>query len=353
MLYNGYANVHDFVYNLDEDVETNQDRLGQSLVDSYIWPIKKIDTCAEVEGKVEAPDSKPYKVVVFHLQKDEDEEVINGVGESIFVMAAQARHERFLYNSRDIEFYWIEDVECMHKYGISAAEDSLVFFSRKDPKDPNSGRNHPLENHFDLTDFSRLNRWLNIMISDIERDFTDRVIWTAMHESPFLCVLVREGGRPRSEEDFSELGGVDKQSTEAFNGFLDRFQFQQNRVLFFHADPYLDMAVGTQTIKEFLNVDFAREDLPLMILVNVEAESIEFFEPRDDMTEDGISDFISGHVFYDLFEAMENATEDNMVETVRKLGEAYKRATPEGSASRDAATTGESAGEESGKHDDL
>jgi hypothetical protein len=48
-----------------------------------------------------------------------------------------------------------------------------------------------MENMHDASEFPKLNRWVNIVISDIERKFTDRTVWTSMHERTFLCVLLR------------------------------------------------------------------------------------------------------------------------------------------------------------------
>ena len=57
-----------------------------------------------------------------------------------------------------------------------------------------------------------MNRWVNIVICDIERKFTERIVRVVMQDHLFFGVLLRKGGKPETDEDFEELIGEDKQA---------------------------------------------------------------------------------------------------------------------------------------------
>ena len=46
--------------------------------------------------------------------------------------------------------------------------------------------------------------------------FNDRIIYTVMDEQMFCLVLLRNGGRPTSDEDFEEMKDDDKLAVKAF-----------------------------------------------------------------------------------------------------------------------------------------
>ena len=98
--------------------------------------------------------SKPYNILLFHLPKDEDDpNNFDGKGFSYYVMNELAKHEKFLYDQKDIGFYFIEDVNCMAKFGVTPGSDTAVMFLRKDLPNGESVRLPHLANNFDLNDF--------------------------------------------------------------------------------------------------------------------------------------------------------------------------------------------------------
>jgi len=47
-------------------------------------------------------------------------------------------------------------------------------------------------------------------ISDIEKVFSERTIYTIMDEKMFAVILLRVGGRPMSDEDYEEMQTDDR-----------------------------------------------------------------------------------------------------------------------------------------------
>lgn len=165
----------------------------------------------------------------------------NGIRNGLWVLIELARREQFLFKSRDIDFYWIEDLNCMKKYGgvdTSAPDDALVMFSREQDKEKNWEQNAPLLNKEDTRHMQKLNRWVNTVISDVQRTFTDRIIHTIMDEKMFALVLIRSGGLPRTDEDFEVMLPDDLTAVTAFNKFSKMIKFKQQRALVFYADPF-------------------------------------------------------------------------------------------------------------------
>ena len=83
-----------------------------------------------------------------------------------------------------------------------------------------------LVNSYDIKSIQKLNRWVSAAISDIEKRFTDRMVYTIMDEKMFAVVLVRVGGRPLTEEDYEEMLPDDRQAVEAFENFIDTIKFK-------------------------------------------------------------------------------------------------------------------------------
>lgn len=48
------------------------------------------------------------------------------------------------------------------------------------------------------------------MLSDITLEFNDHVVHTVMDDSMFSLILIRNGGKPRGEEDYEEMLPDDK-----------------------------------------------------------------------------------------------------------------------------------------------
>jgi hypothetical protein len=68
---------------------------------------------------MERPGARPYNLVLFHMPKDDDDENnFDGKGVSYYVLTELAKHERFLYDWRDMGFFMIENVNCMAKFGM-------------------------------------------------------------------------------------------------------------------------------------------------------------------------------------------------------------------------------------------
>lgn len=66
-------------------------------------------------------------------------------------------------------------------------------------------QNPMLVNRYDVKSIQKLNKWVSSAISDIEKVFSERIIYTIMDEKMFAVVLIRAGGRPTSEEDYEEM----------------------------------------------------------------------------------------------------------------------------------------------------
>ena len=127
-------------------------------------------------------------------------------------------------------------------------DDVVVMVTRGlDSKTKEMVQNPILVNRYDARNIRKLNKWINAAICDIEKTFTDRVVYTVMDEKMFAVVLVRAGGRPRSDEDYEEMQLDDKQAVEAFEKFTEKIKFKQQRVLFFYADPFKDTPVDGET----------------------------------------------------------------------------------------------------------
>ena len=98
--------------------------------------------------------------------------------------------------------------------------------------------------------------------------------------------------------------------------------------MFFFADPVKDTPLDT-SIKNFVNVEFPLEDLPLFMLVNVVEEKIDWFEPMPEISTDRLADFVGTLAFFDLFEAVKNTDLDNdMLGSMEAISEAYVRGAP-------------------------
>ena len=82
-------------------------------------------------------------------------------------------------------------------------------------------------NRQDVFNIRKLNKWINSVISDIEKKFTERIVYTIMDEKMFAVVLVRAGGRPQTEEDYEEMFPDDKQAVEAFEKYTELIKFKQ------------------------------------------------------------------------------------------------------------------------------
>lgn len=108
---------------------------------------------------------------------------------------------------------------------------------------------------------------------------------------------------------------------EAFEQFTKTVRFKQQRILFFYADPFLDIPINIETtIQEFFKVKFEKkEDLPALMLVNTVDETVEFLQPIETISADSIADMVMSHVFSDLL----------MTIPVTGAIKAYDRGTPE------------------------
>ena len=115
--------------------------------------MKELKRCSDIEGEVESPNARPYNLVLFHMPKEEDDpNNFGGKGISYYVMTEFAKHEKFLYDHKDVGFYFIENVSCNGRYGLQGA-DTVVMFLRKDKPDGTSERLPHLANNFDTDDF--------------------------------------------------------------------------------------------------------------------------------------------------------------------------------------------------------
>lgn len=199
-MYEGNFKVMDFVYDPAGSTEDNEKAMRVEAL-SFIEPVTKVAHCSHIEPLVEAEDSPPFKALLFQWPRDiDDKDVREGKSRSYYVLTEMARRERFLFGGRDIAFFWMEDLNCMQKLVGTQEEmgrDALVLFSReKDSKTGEVRQNPKLVNRYDLNNISRLNRWLSAVISDVQKTFNDRIIFTIMDEKMFACVLVRNGGKP-------------------------------------------------------------------------------------------------------------------------------------------------------------
>ena len=144
-------------------------------------------------------------------------------------MTELARRERFLFQKDDMNFFWIENVNCMSKYVKDEEDlinDAIVMISRGLNSKNEMEQNPMLVNSYDIKSIQKLNRWVSAAISDIEKRFTDRMVYTIMDEKMFAVVLVRVGGRPLTEEDYEEMLPDDRQAVEAFEKFIDTIKFK-------------------------------------------------------------------------------------------------------------------------------
>lgn len=105
----------------------------------------------------------------------------------------------------------MEDINCMSKFSDVIDSDTMVMFTRE--KDAKTGTwidNPRLVNRHDVGNLQRLNRWVSAVLSDITLEFNDHVAHTVMDDRMFSLILVRNGGKPRSEEDYEEMLPDDK-----------------------------------------------------------------------------------------------------------------------------------------------
>jgi len=146
--------------------------------------------------------------------KKDGEILADGRGTGYWMMTELARREQFLFNGRDLNFYWMEDLNCMSKYGglDTYGGDTIILFTREKESDGVLQANQPLLNRVDVKNMRKLNRWVSTVISDIELKFTDRVAHTIMDEQIISLVLLRNGGKPEGEEEFEEMLPDDKKA---------------------------------------------------------------------------------------------------------------------------------------------
>ena len=121
-----------------------------------------------------------------------------------------------------------------------------------------------------------------------------------MHEQQSSLILLRKGGKPKDEEDYDEMDVYEKTAVKAFEEFTRVMRFKQVRVLMFYADPHLDKPFEDTTISDFFGVSVQRNELPLLMLVNMTEEKVEFFEPMEEISADKIADWVAQKVFMDL-----------------------------------------------------
>lgn len=209
VMYEGNFKVMDFIFDPAGSFEANTATLRLEAL-SFIEPVSPIAHCSHIEPVVEGPNSPPFSMLLFQFPRDiDDDDVHEGKGQSYYVLTELARRERFLYGRRDVAFYWMEDLNCMNQL-VGTQEDmgrdAAVIFSReKDSKTGEVRQNPKLVNRYDLKNIQRLNRWMSTVISDIQKTFTDRIIFTIMDEKMFACVLIRSGGKPQGEEDYADM----------------------------------------------------------------------------------------------------------------------------------------------------
>ena len=72
----------------------------------------------------------------------------------------------------------------------------------------------------------KLSRWVNTVISDVELSFTDRIIHTIMDERMFALILIREGGKPKTDEDFEVMLPDDTHAVTQFDKFVKTVKFR-------------------------------------------------------------------------------------------------------------------------------
>ena len=135
---------------------------------------------------------------------DADDIFVDGRGGGYWMLTELARREQFLFKGRDLNFYWMEDINCMSKYGSidNYGGDTIVLFTQEKNNEGVLEVNPPMLNRVDVKSLQKLNRWVSTVISDIDLKFTDRVAHTIMDEKMFAVVLLRNGGKPEGEEEF-------------------------------------------------------------------------------------------------------------------------------------------------------
>ena len=173
---------------------------------------------------------------------DADDILVDGRAGGFWMLTELARREQFLFKGRDLNFYWMEDINCMSKYGglDTYGGDTVVLFTQEKNSEGVLEVNPPMLNTVDVKSLQKLNRWVSTVISDIELKFTDRVAHTIMDEKMFAVVLLRNGGKPEGEEEFEEMLPDDQKAVQEFDKFIKIVKFKQNRALFFYADPFED-----------------------------------------------------------------------------------------------------------------
>ena len=119
-----------------------------------------------------------------------------------------------LFHKDEMAFFWIENLQCMSKYVKEEEDlfgDVVIMVSRSfDHKTNEIVKNPILLNLQDASNIKKLNKWIMTAISDIEKVFSERTIYTIMDEKMFAVILLRVGGRPMSDEDYEEMQTDDR-----------------------------------------------------------------------------------------------------------------------------------------------
>lgn len=125
VMYEGHHRTLNFVYDASRSLEDNEVRMRKEILENYIEPVRPISWCQDITDLTEGDKSKSYSLVLFQAPRDfDDEDVHMGKGKSYYVMTELARRERFLFPKDDMDFFWIENLNCASKY-VKEEEDLL------------------------------------------------------------------------------------------------------------------------------------------------------------------------------------------------------------------------------------
>ena len=112
-------------------------------------------------------------------------------------------------------------------------------------------------------------------------------------------MLLRQGGLPKSEEDFDEMDRSELRVVNSFNAFIDKLMFKQQRVLWFFADPR-DAPVDAVALTEFFKIKIEDEQMPALLLIKTKEQKVVRFEEVESITQNKIAKWVFANAFTDL-----------------------------------------------------
>lgn len=199
------------------------DQLYNEINGAFVRPIVKLRQCQSLSYLYKTSET-PFFAVWFQAKSETEITAADTQATKIYQnLSVIGRREFFQFTKDDrVGLYRIYDEACAKKFNIAGGQDSIIFMSREDADDK-----IPTALNTRTFSLEGLSQWMATAINDVQRVFSKRVAYSVMHDQTDVVILIRNGGRPQSEEDFDEMPKTETRIVNTFNAFLDKMKFKQ------------------------------------------------------------------------------------------------------------------------------